>query len=506
MVCNCGGASGTGSTGVANVAPVANAGPNQAVSTNAVVTLDGSASSDANGDPLTYAWTLTTKPAGSAATLSSSASVRPTFTADVAGTYNASLTVHDGKVSSGNNATVSIAASAPNVAPVANAGVAQTVNVGAPVTLDGSGSADANGDTLTYAWTLTTKPTGSAAALSSATKVRPTFTADVMGTYVASLVVNDGKVSSNAATVTITAALISAGVSVVLDYSLDVNGFFTPTRRALMDKAVTVFTSRMALSRWARVDVATLGGHYDMARVNPSTLVTSWNTDVVIPENTITVYLGASNFRTAPYAQMQGSEGDGATQLLSIRNVSGGVSGVLTSTAQYRPINASISFDLQGVQGFSAGITRQWHFDSDGNLGTDDRSLADPHYGDYTDFYTTAVHELGHVFGIYYPAAATWLLESDPGFLAAYSGKVQSDGAGGFVYTGAQARQAYFNHVGQAIPLDVSTKCHFATGVRSVSADGWTSLTYESNAPFRHGFSELEFAVLRDIGYVISPN
>jgi len=99
--------------------------------------------------------------------------------------------------------TVSVA----NAAPVANAGVAQNVVAGSVVTLDGSASSDAYGDPLTYAWTLTSKPAGSTAALSSATSAKPTFTADVAGTYVGTLTVNDGKVNSTAVTVSITAAL-----------------------------------------------------------------------------------------------------------------------------------------------------------------------------------------------------------------------------------------------------------------------------------------------------------
>ena len=188
---------------VGNAAPVANAGPAQSVLTGAVITLDGTASSDANGDALTFAWTLTNKPAGSAATLSGATSPRPTFTADVKGSYAVSLIVNDGTVSSA-PAAVTIAASNTNAPPVANAGAAQTMITGTTVTLDGSASSDANGDALTYSWSLTSKPAGSATVLSSTTAIKPTFVADVVGAYVAYLVVRDGTVDSAPSSVTIT--------------------------------------------------------------------------------------------------------------------------------------------------------------------------------------------------------------------------------------------------------------------------------------------------------------
>lgn len=112
-----GGGGGTDNTTpppIVNTAPVASAGADQSILTNAVVTLDGRKSSDANSDSLTYVWTLTAKPAGSAATLSSSTSAMPTFTADVAGTYVATLIVNDGKVNS-SAASVNITATAVNV-------------------------------------------------------------------------------------------------------------------------------------------------------------------------------------------------------------------------------------------------------------------------------------------------------------------------------------------------------------------------------------------------------
>jgi len=192
-----------------NAAPVANAGAAQSVVVGALVTLDGSASGDANGDPLTYSWIFAAKPNGSSAALSNATVVKPTFTADVAGDYIVHLVVNDGQVNSA-IATVTVTAAVANAVPVANAGAAQSVVTGALVTLDGSASSDANGDTLTYSWTFAAKPNGSSAALSNATVVKPTFTADVAGDYVMHLEVNDGQENSAIATVTVTAAVANA--------------------------------------------------------------------------------------------------------------------------------------------------------------------------------------------------------------------------------------------------------------------------------------------------------
>ena len=177
-----------------NVAPVANAGLDQGGKLpGARITLNGSASFDANGDPLTYSWSLS-KPAGSAAVLSGATSVSPTFTVDLAGSYMAQLIVNDGAAGS---VPDSVIVTTDNVAPVANAGPNQLgLDPGARITLNGSASFDANGDPITYAWTLVSKPAGSVAILTSPTTISSTFTVDRAGSYVAQLIVNDGTVDS----------------------------------------------------------------------------------------------------------------------------------------------------------------------------------------------------------------------------------------------------------------------------------------------------------------------
>ena len=188
----------------ANVAPVANAGPYQNVVTGTRPTLDGSASSDANGDTLKYKWVMISSPLESKASLSLDTDQKPRFLADQSGTYVFSLQVNDGKVSSPLS-YVTITAGAANMAPVANAGTAQNVRTGVTVYLNGSLSNDANGDTLIYNWTMTYRPPGSGANLYDTNAISPSFQADLPGVYVFTLMVSDGRLNSNLATVAITA-------------------------------------------------------------------------------------------------------------------------------------------------------------------------------------------------------------------------------------------------------------------------------------------------------------
>jgi len=192
-----------GSNGIEFETTKANAGPNQNIVVGSVVTFDGSQSTGANGSLITYQWSMASKPVGSNAILVKPTTVNPTITPDISGSYSFKLIVTDAKYITSEDIII-VTASVSNAAPVANAGTAQRVVTNSVVTLDGSGSSDANGDLLTYRWAFTSKPSGSSATLSNATVAKPTFTADIAGAYILNLVVNNGKVNSAVANVTVT--------------------------------------------------------------------------------------------------------------------------------------------------------------------------------------------------------------------------------------------------------------------------------------------------------------
>jgi len=129
-------------------APIANAGADQVVNYNDVVTLDGSASSD-DGSIVDYKWSVLN---GTAVAIGKDPTnpAKASFVApEVGGAITIELTVTDNY---GVTATDIVVINV-NEPPVANAGADQLVTAGDTVTLTGAASTDDGGTAnLTYAW------------------------------------------------------------------------------------------------------------------------------------------------------------------------------------------------------------------------------------------------------------------------------------------------------------------------------------------------------------------
>ncbi|MEW6168235.1 MAG: PKD domain-containing protein, partial [Pseudomonadota bacterium] len=131
--------------------PIADAGVDQTVNQLVQVTLDGGGSGDSDGVVVGYAWRQI---AGPAVTLQGAGSQVATFVSprvEVQTRLTFELTVQDDAGDS-NTDTVDVTVLKNNLVPTADAGPDQSVDEGAAVLIDGSGSSDPDGWIQTYAW------------------------------------------------------------------------------------------------------------------------------------------------------------------------------------------------------------------------------------------------------------------------------------------------------------------------------------------------------------------
>ena len=203
-----------------NVAPVADAGPNQETDVETPVTLDGSGSSDLDDgpQPLMFMWQLIAGVGNVQFSAPNSAVTE--FTADLPGTYVVLLTVDDG--ADQNTDTVNVVVNRVNHPPVANVSLSENMgNTSQSMLLDGSRSSDPDMDPLTFDWSVIAQPDGSTPVIDDATAEVTSWRADLPGTYRMQLIVNDGIDSSDPVTFTID--VIEVNLPPIADVSLSQN-------------------------------------------------------------------------------------------------------------------------------------------------------------------------------------------------------------------------------------------------------------------------------------------
>lgn len=174
---------------VENEAPLANPGGPYAILEGSSVQLDGTGSSDPNGDPISYAWDLDNDGLFDDAFVA-----RPSLSFNDDGSFPVSLRVSDSLLTSTASATVSVM----NVAPSVEAGPNQTKNNGDTVTFSGSFTDPGPADTHGIEWEFGDGGT-------DAGTLSPTHVYPAPGNYLVTLSVtdDDGGVGVDTLTVTV---------------------------------------------------------------------------------------------------------------------------------------------------------------------------------------------------------------------------------------------------------------------------------------------------------------
>lgn len=197
---------GTSTGSAASQGVTASAGSNVQTASSGNQTLTASCSGGTG--PYSYSWVLTTRPSGSSASLTSATSAACTLTGiDNTGSYVATVTATDSHADGPFTDTSAVTVNYKPAAVVSAAGSNVQTTSSSNQTLSGSGSGGTG--SLSYAWTLPTKPSGSSASITSATSATATLTGiDNAGAYVSVLTVTDSA-----------ATPVSAASAVVVDYS-----------------------------------------------------------------------------------------------------------------------------------------------------------------------------------------------------------------------------------------------------------------------------------------------
>jgi VCBS repeat-containing protein len=160
---------------------------------------------DNDPGPGTLTASLISSTTSGSLTLNADGSFTYTPNADFNGSDSFTYKANDGALDS-NLATVTIAVAPVNDPPVADANGPYTAVVGVPLTLDGSGSYDIDGDTLTYAWDF--------GDMNGSGGEMPLHTYTSIGTYTVNLDVYDSTTFTSASTtVEVVAAVNSPPVA-----------------------------------------------------------------------------------------------------------------------------------------------------------------------------------------------------------------------------------------------------------------------------------------------------
>jgi hypothetical protein len=252
-----------------------------------------------------------------------------------------------------------------------------------------------------------------------------------------------------------------ASLTIEFNYDFDTGGFFTAERRAVLESAA------QALTPWLNDSLLAItpGGvnSWTAFFFDPSTGGNTSLSGPAIPANTLRIYAGAHDLggSTLGIGGFGGFSASGTSSFLNTLSTRG-QSGVSSST-DVAMWGGSIAFDSDSP----------WSFD--GTPG-----------GSEIDFYSVALHELGHVFGL--------------GTSASWANRVS-----GGNFTGPQVSTV----AGGSVPVNAGAD-HWASGQMSVvpqtGASQEASMTPSISSGVRREFTLLDWAGMSDIGWQVDAS
>ncbi len=254
-------------------------------------------------------------------------------------------------------------------------------------------------------------------------------------------------------------------ITVALDFSLDVHGFFNnQARRDIMKFAADTLATSLTDSLAAIAPNAAAGNNWTADFPDPSNGTLRSLSNLSVPANTLIIYVGGGTLAGASEAgqgSTGGFSGSGSNAWLDILSARGKAGALATPPTSFGPWGGSIEFDDTGGT--------NWYFgQSLIGLGSNQ-----------TDFLSVAEHEIGHVLGL--GTAGSW----------------DSRVSGGF-FDGPTTRAVNGN---AAVAVN-ATGDHWADAVRSNGGPALMDAVLTNGT--RSLATSLDIAALRDIGWQVN--
>ncbi len=255
----------------------------------------------------------------------------------------------------------------------------------------------------------------------------------------------------------------SANVNIVFDYRYDSSGFFTganSSRQNLLNDAASVFESRFQ----DNLTAITSGGsnHFNASFFEPDNGNNISIPDFSVAADQIVVFVGAYNLgNTLGVGGNGGFSSSGSGDFLNNAASRGQAGALLPVQTDFGPWGGAMSFNSNS----------NWYFDPD--------PRTDKPFGTQYDFYSIAIHELGHVLGF----------GTAPSF---------NNLSSGGVFSGS----AVHDLVGYNPPLSADGG-HWMQGLTYLGQE--VAMDPSILAGQRKHFTELDYAAMKDIGWQVSP-